>query len=111
AERKSDVEERIQAQGGPRTEDDKSALQKGADVLFLVQIPLKHHNVGRLGGMPPMPAPSPAKASAGAPAPAAAAPMAPAERSDVEQAVVGDGPNLGPFSEGHRLRLERDPKF
>jgi hypothetical protein len=33
------------------------------------------------------------------------------EPSDVEQAVLGHGPNLGPFDEGHRLRLERDPKF
>jgi hypothetical protein len=112
AERKSDVEQRIASQGGPRTEDDKSALQKGADVLFLVQVPLKHHNVGRLGGALPSPG-----MAAGAPAPAAAAPapmMAPskaAERSDVEQAVLGHGPNLGPFSEGHRLRLERDPAF
>src|SRR6185436_7971949 len=111
AERKSDVEERIQAQGGPRSEDDKSALQKGADVLFLVQVPLRHHNVGRLGGAMPAPA------AAGAPMPAAAAPapMAPpskaAEKSDVEQAVLGHGPNLGPFNEGHRLRLERDPQF
>ena len=38
-----------------------------------------------------------------------AAPME--ERSDVEQAVLGHGPNLGPFSEGHGLRLVRDPKF
>lgn len=115
AERKSDVEQRIAAQGGPKTEDDKSALQKGADVLFLVQVPLKHHNLGRLGGaLPggmggagPMPPPAPAPASK-----AAAAAEAPAEeRSDVEQAVLGHGPNLGPFNEGHRLRLERDPKF
>jgi hypothetical protein len=111
AERKSDVEQRIQAQGGPRSEDDKSALQKGADVLFLVQVPLRHHNVGRLGGAMPAPV------AAGAPMPAAAAPapMAPpskaAEKSDVEQAVLGHGPNLGPFNEGHRLRLERDPSF
>ena len=55
--------------------------------------------------------------AAGAPAPAAAsqAPMAPpskkAEMSDVEQAVLGHGPNLGPYNEGHRLRLERDPSF
>jgi hypothetical protein len=113
AERKSDVEERIAAQGGPRTEDDKSSLQKGADVLFLVQVPLKHRNVGRLGGMMPEPAPPMAAAApkaAGAMAPSAA-PMARAEKSDVEQAVLGHGPNLGPFSEGHRLRLERDPSF
>ena len=53
AERKSDVAERIAAQGGPKTEDDKSALQKGADVLFLVQVPLKHAQLGRLGGALP----------------------------------------------------------
>jgi len=116
AERKSDVEQRIAAQGGPKTEDDKSALQKGADVLFLVQVPLKHHNLGRLGGLggigsvakgavaesAPVPAPAPAAEAAGAPG---------ARRSDVEQAVLGHGPNLGPFNEGHGLRFERDPKF
>lgn len=115
AERKSDVEQRIAAQGGPKTEDDKSALAKGADSLFLIQIPLKHHNLGRLGGPLPPPAPmakkKPAKSAAG-PAPAAAAAADGAEeKSDVEQAVLGHGPNLGPFSEGHRLRFERDPRF
>lgn len=117
AERKTDVEQRIAAQGGPKTEDDKSALQKGADVLFLVQIPLKHHNLGRLGGPIPPPmqkapmggaAKGMAKPSA---APAPAAEMAKDERSDVEQAVLGHGPHLGPFNEGHSLRFERDPKF
>jgi hypothetical protein len=116
AERKSDVEQRIAAQGGPKTEDDRSALAKGADVLFLVQVPLKHANVGRLGGAMPgggagglpiaPPAPAAAPAKKGAPATAAAE-----ERSDVEQAVLGHGPNLGVFDEGHRLRIERDPKF
>ena len=119
AERKSDVEQRIAAQGGPKTEDDKSALQKGADVLFLVQVPLKHAQLGRLGGAMPggvgggMVAPSAAAAPAkkaesakgGGPADMAA------EKSDVEQAVLGHGPNVGPYAEGPRLRLERDPKF
>jgi hypothetical protein len=116
AERKSDVEQRIAAQGGPKTEDDKSSLQKGADVLFLVQVPLKHAQVGRLGGALPG---GMGGAAGGMPAPAAAAPMAKksakpteeAEKSDVEQAVLGHGPNLGPFNEGHRLKIERDPKF
>ena len=110
AERKSDVEQRIAAQGGPRTESDRSALAKGADVLFLVQIPLVHANQGRLGGA--MPAPPPMSAPAGA----AAAPMKKEaakdmDNSDVEQAVLGHGPNLGPYSEGHGLRLVRDPNF
>lgn len=119
AERKTDVEKRIKAQGGPKTQDDRSALAKGADVLFLIQIPLKHHNRGRLGGAfadgdAEM---APPAAAAGAPA-KKAAPMAPMEeggvakeKSDVEQAVLGHGKARGPFEEGGNLRLERDPQF
>jgi hypothetical protein len=33
------------------------------------------------------------------------------DRSDVEQAVLGHGPKLGPFDEGHGLALVRDPQF
>lgn len=114
AERRSDVVRRIQAQGGPKTADDRSALQKGADVLFLIQVPLKHEHRGRLGGA--MDEEDAAPAEAMAPPPAAAAPggfggMKKAERSDVEQAVLGHGKNRGPFSEGRGLRLERDPRF
>lgn len=120
AERKSDVESRIAAQGGPKTEDDRSALAKGADVLFLVQIPLIHQQIGRLGGSMPAADMAPGGGAFGGPAPSKASPKpasAPAaatraaEHSDVEQAVLGHGPNLGPFNEGHRLRLTRDPKF
>lgn len=114
AERRSDVENRIQAQGGPKTEEEQSALAKGADVLFLVQIPLKHEQRGVLGGAFPK-APSKKKFSfGGAPMPSAA-PMemegGADEKSDVEQAVLGHGPNLGPFNEGRGLRLVRDPAF
>jgi hypothetical protein len=113
AERRSDVEARITAQGGPKTEEEKSALAKGADVLFLVQVPLVHKQQGALGGsLPPQkPMSKPTKsAPGGAPAPqAAAAPME--EKSDVEQAVLGHGPNLGPYNEARGLRLVRDPKF
>jgi hypothetical protein len=119
AERKSDVEQRIAAQGGPKTEDDKSALQRGADTLFLVQIPLKHANLGRLGGALPSSMPKGALAGGGGPIPKAAAKpadeAAPSasmdKKSDVEHAVLGHGPNVGPFNEGHGLRFERDPKF
>ena len=121
AERKADVEQRIAAQGGPKNEDDKSALQKGADVLFLVQVPLKHAQLGRLGGAMPSAPGGGMMAPSAAPAPPAMAQKAAggsagigsaaAEKSDVEQAVLGHGPNVGPFNEGHRLRLERDPKF
>jgi len=112
AERKSDVEHRIQSQGGPRTQDDRSALARGADVLFLVQVPLKHKNWGVLGGKKPEAAADAEIASgAAAPAPPAAAPMAPEKKIDVEQAVLGHGKDRGPFDEGHGLLLERDPNF
>jgi hypothetical protein len=112
AERKSDVEARIQAQGGPKTEEEKSALAKGADVLFLVQVPLVHAQRGALGGSLPPQAPKKSMASGSAPKPAPTM-AAPAmdEASDVEQAVLGHGPNLGPYNEGRGLRLVRDPKF
>jgi hypothetical protein len=112
AERKSDVEARIAAQGGPQTEDDKSALAKGADSLFLIQVPLMVAQRPR----PPMPMPMASAGPMGGAMPAAkaSAPMAEssaADRSDVEQAVLGHGPNLGPFNEGHGLRLVRDARF
>jgi hypothetical protein len=118
AERKSDVEARIAAQGGPKTEADRSALARGADVLFLVQVPLIHAQRGRLGGS--LPTSNSVGGGAGfgvakkmKPSSASAAPMMDKdeEKSDVEQAVLGHGPNLGPFNEGHNLRLVRDPKF
>ncbi len=124
AERRTDVVKRIQAQGGPKTQDDRTALQKGADVLFLIQVPLRHQNRGVLGG--PMPSPvmegevaasaAPMKKGA-APSAATAAPGGAAgfadakEKSDVEQAVLGHGKNRGPFEEGANLRFERDDRF
>jgi len=118
AERRSDVVARIDEQGGPLTEDDKTSLQKGADVLFLIQVPLRHKSSPRAalpglawgdgfgsgGGVAKMAAPS-----------ATAAPQESSEsrsaRPDVEQAVLGHGPSLGPFHEGHDLELVRDPTF
>ena len=90
-------------------------MARGADVLFLIQIPLKHRDRGRLGGLEgdaEMAQPS----SAGMAAPSKPSAMAPMdeskkEKSDVEQAVLGHGRARGPFEEGGNLRLERDPKF
>jgi hypothetical protein len=119
AERRSDVKARIEAQGGPATADDRSALAQGADVLMLVQVPLKHKNRGMLPGAAdgegmaygsggaPMPAPAPPTAAASPKKSRAAA----EEKSDVEQAVLGHGPLKGPFTEGNGVVLERDPQF
>lgn len=109
AERKSDVEARIAAKGGPQTEDDRSALQKGADSIFLIQVPLV---VAQRRRAPVAYAESaaPAPMAGGAPAAAKSAGMA-REESDVEQAVIGHGPNLGRFQEGFGRRLVRDTRF
>lgn len=116
AARKSDVVARIEAQGGPLTKDDRSAIAKGADVMFLVQVPLVHANIGYLGGI--MPAPKATAPSLGfegggmaKEAPSMSADSYNGPRSNVEDAVVGHGPNLGPFSEAHGLTLVRDVRF
>jgi hypothetical protein len=110
AQRKSEVQKHIAQQGGPMTADDRSALARGADTLFLIQVPLKHANRGFLPGAAMSPADD--EAEMAAPAPSAAGGMAKEKKSsDVEQAVLGHGHNRGPFNEGHGLRLERDPRF
>lgn len=120
AERRSDVKARIDAQGGPQTADDLSALAKGADVLFLVQIPLKHKNRGRLGGAFGVESEGyygygmGSMSSSGAGFGAGAGRLGGShkvQKSDVEQAVLGHGEHLGPFVEGNQLELHRDPQF
>ncbi|HKO92534.1 MAG TPA: hypothetical protein VJU61_15340 [Polyangiaceae bacterium] len=112
AERKTDVKARIDAQGGPRTEDDRSALARGADALFIIQVPLRQ-KAQRRAPLEMLGSASGAGAMAeSAPAPAAApAKSAAAPRSDVEQAVLGHGRVEGKFEEGQGLRLERDDRF
>lgn len=115
AERRTDVKARIEAQGGPKSEDDVSALAQGADALFIIQVPLKQK------ARRPLPislgAGTGGAAMESAPAAPAAAPMPEAAAkghspsSDVEQAVLGHGRAEGPFEEGRALRLERDPRF
>jgi hypothetical protein len=112
AERKSDVTQRIADQGGPKSADDRSALAKGADALFLIQVPLRHENRGRLGGPLEQDAVAAESAAPPAQAPAYGSPAKKrTESSDVEQAVLGHGRSRGPFQEGKGLRLERDPRF
>jgi hypothetical protein len=117
AERRTDVAQRIAAQGGPRSEAERNMLERGADIMAMVQVPLVHKNEGYLGGLggsfgsddysykfedDPL--------SAGQFGPSDAT-MRPRGGSDVERAVLGHGARLGPFLEGHRTRLVRDATF
>jgi hypothetical protein len=114
AERKSDVKARIEA--GQATSQDAGALDEGADMLLIIQVPLK---VTRPPPRPSadmyaesaadlMPAAAPAASSSGM---AKKSMARGAARSDVEAAVIGHGEDLGPVVEGHQLKLERDPAF
>lgn len=122
AERKSDVKARIEA--GQATAQDAGAMDSGADMLMLIQVPLKvarpmrgeGYGLGSSGSGPggggigaameAMPAP----ASMAAPSKGAVQRRASAV-SDVETAVLGHGEDLGPVVEGHKLKLERDDRF
>jgi hypothetical protein len=118
AERRSDVKARIEA--GQATAADAGALDEGAEMMLLIQVPLKYkerrfeaegYGIGGLGssgtgaGGGGLAAP---KAMAAAEAPAKGSRRA---VSDIENAVLGHGKDLGPVVEGHKLTLERDDRF
>jgi hypothetical protein len=110
AERLSDV----RASGVTMNGESADSLGADANLLMIIQVPLKYR--------PPVMRAAPAasmddKASGGAAKAEAAAPPAESRsrrgggRSDVETAVLGHGPELGPYTELDGLNVERDPRF
>ena len=118
AERKSDVKARIEA--GQATAQDAGALDDGADMLLIIQVPLKFterqrggfdgYGSGGVGDMA-MDAPMAASAPAMESAPKGSMAKRSGAVSDVENAVIGHGEDLGPVVEGHQMKLERDDRF
>ncbi len=106
AERRSAVQARIEA--GETSAQDAGALEEGADMMMIIQVPLRHRSprFQAIGGM----VPSAPMAESAAPTRRSRAGGG-AGRSDVEQAVIGHGDDLGPFREMGGLRLQRDPRF
>lgn len=102
AERKSAVANRIAS--GQGTKADDGALDEGADMMMLVQVPLKQREVRRQFFGDALAAPPSAYG-------AAAESKAMRAESDVEQAVLGHGDAQGPHEECGGLALERDPRF
>lgn len=107
AERRSAVEARLErGEGGA---EDSGGLDEGADMMMLIQVPLRHRRrrgstsnsdiddllAGALGG------------SSGSSCPRCSA----SGVSNVEQAVISHGADQGPFRELGGLRLVRDPRF
>lgn len=113
AERKSDVKRRIES--GEARPADHNALEEGADMMMIVQVPLKYRAPRRsffgdgIGGGLSAPA---AEGMAYDDAPSANK-SARSRRggSDVEQAVLGHGEDLGEFVEMNGLELARDERF
>ena len=109
AERRSAVKKRVDS--GKATGGDAGALDSGADMVLIVQIPLIH----RTDVYPPNAVAGAADGTeAAAPSAGASDKQAvPAERrrSDVEAAVIGHGEDGGPFTEMQGKSLERDEQF
>ena len=100
AERISDVVERGTTANG----ESASSLGEDANLLMLVQVPLRFREPPRRKAMALL-------MEAPAAAPMASGAMAKAERDDLEVAVVGHGALQGPFTELAGLEVERDPRF
>ncbi len=105
-------------------EQDVGALDDGADMMMIVQVPLRVPSYGRHGygsgmgtGSMPMPKPmssAPMKMALGdalAGSGGGGRAWESSRRSDVEAAVLAHGKDLGEVAEGRRYRLVRDSRF
>lgn len=116
AERRSAVAGRIER--GEAEDQDEGALEEGADMMMVIQVPLRRREPPRaqygaydgmmLGGMA-APSAAPMEAAGGAAMPRSSASRA--MRSDVETAVIGHGEDMGRFPGLRELRLVRDDRF
>jgi hypothetical protein len=106
-ERLSDVK----SSGATMNGESADSLGADANLLMIIQIPLKFRapparaaakmmDFERLGGV-----------ASNAPAAAPAGKRAAHAASDVEVAVLGHGPELGPYTELDGQTIERDPRF
>jgi hypothetical protein len=100
AERISDVLERGVTMNG----ESAASLGDDANLLLLVQVPLRRREPERRALAAEAPSAQPSAMGA-----KAAAPSAPA--SDLEVAVLGHGELEGPYTELAGLEVERDPRF
>jgi hypothetical protein len=99
AERLSDVE----AHGHTMNGESAASLGEDANLLLLVQVPLRRHEVPRRFLA--------YKSAPSSPPAAAGAAVAEKSASDMEVAVLGHGELEGPYTELAGLTIERDPRF
>ena len=115
AERLTDVKNKGTTANG----EDAQSLGADANVLMLIQVPLKYKEPPRRNyGYAPMEMSMAEGAGGGGVAAPAAKSAASAgddgrarERSDVDTAVLGHGPTEGPYTELDGLTIQRDSRF
>jgi len=104
----------VQRTGVTSNGEAAASLGDDANLLMLVQIPLRYRQPRRAAAAKG--AANDPPAGFGAPLAAASSEAAPprderVRRPDVETAVLGHGPELGPYTELDGLTIERDPRF
>ncbi len=110
AERLTDVKQKGTTANG----EDAQSLGADANVLMLIQVPLKYREPPRPKYNAPMKMAldSAEGAGGGYAAPSASSGSSRGrERSDVDTAVLGHGPTEGPFTELDGLTIQRDTRF
>jgi hypothetical protein len=103
AERLSDVQEKGVTMNG----ESAASLGDDANLVMLIQVPLKIRPVRRAATLAPM---ADGMMGAGAATPSKSAESR-GRGSDLETAVLGHGPELGPFVELDGKAITRDPRF
>lgn len=116
AERMSDVKEKGVTANGENAQD----LNDDANVLMLIQVPLKYRQATRSAyNYAPMKMADKASGAGGGYAAPTAPPPPPTqaqgrgreEAPDIDTAVLGHGPTEGPYTELDGLTIARDPRF
>ncbi len=114
AERMSDVKDKGVTANGENAQD----LNDDANVLMLIQVPLKYRAPRRAAYNAPMKMAAQGSAELSDKAAPSAGPPAEAQRStrrderpDIDTAVLGHGPTEGPYTELDGLTIARDPRF
>jgi hypothetical protein len=111
---------RVEATGVTANGESADSLGADSNLLMIIQVPLRYreHRSSKASGLGSISSfdglgglAAPESASASPAAPAANGEATGRVTSDVETAVLGHGPELGPFVELDNLTIARDPRF
>jgi hypothetical protein len=109
AERRSDVLERVES--GHAEASDATALDPGADVLMIIQVPLRMPEIPRRAAAMSAPMAGMDELGGYGGGGSSGASASRARASDVEEVVIGHGLDGGAMRESSRVRIRRDARF